>query len=278
MTGIVKEIPVNLIEVGDYNPRKFFDPQYIKELADSIKRDGQWNPIIVNQNSQGYDLIAGECRLRAVKSLEHDKIMARILNIDDDEARLLALKTNVLRRDMNPIEEGDGIKKLIERDWSVKEISKNLNKSQPWVYYRLNLFENGTEGIKNAVIKKIIPLMHAVKISEISEGLQGPATEKAIKERLNLKETSGLVNLLRDARTEKEIQQAFTTSRGKLSAFANRNLNLTSPIEGEEIEDNSKDQISIVECICGVKYIFDWDKQQLVKVHSPKAVNLLNHL
>ena len=270
MSGIVKEIPVNLIEVGEYNPRKFFDTQHIKELADSIKRDGQWNPIIVKQNSHGYDLIAGECRLKAVKRLEHENIMARILNIDDEEARLLALKTNVLRRDMNPIEEGDGIKKLIEIGWSIKEISKNLNKSQPWVYCRLNLFENGTEGVKNAVIGRIIPLMHAVKISEVSEGLQGPAAEKVIKERLNLRETLGLVNLLRAARTEKEIQQAFTTSRGKLSAYAHRNINLKSPREEEEIEDNSKDQISIVECFCGVKYIVDWDKQQLVKSYSPK--------
>jgi len=265
MTGIVKEIPVNLIEVGDYNPRTFFDPKYIKELADSIKRDGQWNPIIVKQNSQGYDLIAGECRLRAVKSLKRKNIMVRILNIDDEEACLLALKTNVLRRDMNPIEEGDGIKKLIERDWSVKEISKNLNKSQPWVYYRLKLFENGTEGVKNAVIGKIISLMHAVKISEISEGLQGPAAEKVIKERLNFKETSGLVNLLKDARTEKEIQQAFTTSRGKLSTFANRPSNLISPIDEDKTKYDFNDKISTIECPCGTKYFVDWDKKQLVR-------------
>lgn len=265
MIDIVKEIPVNLIEVGDYNPRKFFDPQHIIELADSIKRDGQWNPIIVKQNTSGYDLISGECRLRAVKRLKHEKIMTRIIDIDDDEAHLLALKTNVLRRDMNPIEEGDGIKKLIERDWSVKEISKKLNKSQPWVYYRLKLFENGTEGVKNAVIEKMIPLMHAVKISEVSEGLQGPAAEKVIKERLNLKETSGLVNLLRDARTEKEIRQAFTTSRGKLSTFSNRNLNLISLIDEDKTKDGFNDKISTIECTCGTKYFVDWDKRQLVR-------------
>jgi len=265
MEGIVKEIPVNLIEVGDYNPRKFFDPKYIKELADSIKRDGQWNPIIVKQNFQGYDLIAGECRLRAVKRLEREKIMARILNIDDEEACLLALKTNVLRRDMNPIEEGDGIKKLIERGWSIKEISKNLNKSQPWVYCRLNLFENGTEGVKNAVIEKIIPLMHAVKISEISEGLQGPAIEKVIKERLSLKEASGLVNLLKHAKTDKEIQKAFNTSRGILAKFANRNPDLMSQREENGTKDNFEEKVSTIDCTCGTKYFIDWDKKQLVR-------------
>jgi len=269
MSGIVKEIPVNLIEVGDYNPRKLFDPQHIKELADSIKRDGQWNPIIVKQNSQGYDLIAGECRLRAVKRLERDKIMARIINIDDKEACLLALKTNVLRRDMNPIEEGDGIKRLIEMGWSVKEISKNLNKSQPWVYCRLNLFENGTEGIKNAVIERVIPLMHAVKISEVSDGLQGPSAEKVIKERLSIKETSGLVNLLREARTAKEIQEAFNTSRGKLAKFANRHPNLISPREWDGLKDDFEDKVSTIECICGTKYFVDWDKRQLVRsIHN----------
>lgn len=261
----MKEIPINRIEVGDYNPRKFFDSQYIKELADSIKRDGQWNPIIVKQNSHGYDLIAGECRLRAVKRLEHEKIMARILNINDEEAQLLALKTNVLRRDMNPIEEGDGIKKLIEIDWSVKKISKNLNKSQPWVYCRLKLFEKGAEGVKNAVIKKIIPLMHAVKISEISEGLQGPAVEKVIKERLSLKEVSGLVNLLKHARTDKEIQKAFNTSKGRLAKFANRTSNLISQREENGTNDNFEEKVSTIGCICGTKYFIDWDKRELVR-------------
>ena len=93
----IRDVAVDLVVKGGLNPRRRFDSEHIKELAGSIKRDGLWNPIIVRECSDGkYDLIAGECRLRAVKRIGLVNIRARILRIDDEEAKLLALKTNVM--------------------------------------------------------------------------------------------------------------------------------------------------------------------------------------
>ena len=76
----IKEIPIDMIETGRFNPRKTFSSEHIQQLSASIKRDGQWNPIIVRSNGNGkYDLLAGECRLRAIKKLKFSTIKARII-------------------------------------------------------------------------------------------------------------------------------------------------------------------------------------------------------
>ena len=85
----IRDIAVDLVVAGGLNLRKNFDSEHIRELAGSIKRDGLWNPIIVRGRSDGkYELIAGECRLRAVKRIGLVNIRARILRIDDEEAKL----------------------------------------------------------------------------------------------------------------------------------------------------------------------------------------------
>lgn len=258
MNEIVTEIPVDLIIVGDFNPRKFFDSGHIRELAGSIKRDGQWNPIIVKKNTKGYDLIAGECRLRATQKLGYNSIKARILDIDDEEAYLLALKTNVLRRDMNAIEEGFGIKKLIDKGWSVDRVAKELNKSKSWVYFREKLFRNASDGLKNAIIQQIIPLTYAVEISELPEGLQGPVVEKTIRHRLNFKEVDFLVDILKGARTPEEIESILTAPREKILKWL---ISGNPPIRGLEELDTD---FSITECDCGAKFMVDWKSHKMV--------------
>ena len=267
MAVIVKEIPINLIEVKEFNPRKTFDLQYIIELAESIKRDGQWNPIIVKPNSIGYDLIAGECRLRAHKKLGYKTIKARILNIDDNEAYLLALKTNLMRRDMNPIEEGYGIQKLIDIGWSIDKIAKELNKSRSWVYLRAKLLEKASEGLQNALITQTIPFSYAIKISELSEGLQGPTVDKVVRDRLNFKEVNILVDLLKAARTPEELESLFTASREKII----KGGLLGNKLFKKEDTDNG---INIIKCSCGTEFIVDWTSNNIISEKHYKNGNV----
>lgn len=272
MNEIVTEISVDLINIGDFNPRKFFDSGHIRELAGSIKRDGQWNPIIVKKNSIGYDLIAGECRLRATQKLGYGTIKARILDIDDEEAYLLALKTNVLRRDMNPIEEGSGIKKLIEKGWSKEKIAKELNKSSSWVYSREKLFRNASDGLKNAIIQQIIPLTYAIEISELPEGLQGPVVEKTIRHRLNFKEVDFLVDLLKGAKTPEELESILTAPREKIMKWL---ISGNPPFKGLENPDTD---FSITECGCGAKFIVDWNSHKMVSEENYNGGRIISKI
>lgn len=249
----IRDVAVDLVVKGGLNPRRRFDSEHIKELAGSIKRDGLWNPIIVRECSDGkYDLIAGECRLRAVKRIGLVNIRARILRIDDEEAKLLALKTNVMRRDLNPVEEGQGIRKLVDIGWSLKKIAKNLNKSLTWVYTRLKLAENGSEGLQNAVLTEQITFTSAVKISELPEGLQGPVVSKAIKERLNSKEIEKLVDLLKMAEQYSDIELLL---KKPMEGFFN-----SAPygLMSKKHNNGNNGGITSIRCNCGINYIIDW--------------------
>lgn len=270
MNEPIKEIPIDSIITIGFNPRKTFDSEHIKELADSIRRDGQWNPIIVKHRSDQYELIAGECRLRASKKLGLTKIKARVLNIDDDEARLLALKTNLMRHDLNPVEEAYGIKKLIDMGWSLKKVTKELNKSTTWVFYRLKLARKSTEGLQNSVIRKIIPLTYAIKICELSEGLQGPMVEKTVRDRLIFKEVNFIVDLLKENRTPEELESIFKAPRERIIKWASGR----NPFSGtKDAEDKA---VSIIECSCGTKFIVDWTSKKIISEQNHRKESLFD--
>lgn len=255
----IRDIAVDRVVKGNFNPRRNFDPKHIRELAGSIKRDGLWNPIIVNERSDGkYDLIAGECRLRAVKRIGLVNIRANVLRIDDEEAKLLALKTNVMRRDLNPIEEAQGIKRLVDIGWSLKKIARELDKSLSWVYTRLRLAENASEGLQNAVLTEQVTFSSAVKISELPEGLQGPVASKAINERLNLKEIEKLVDLLKVAKQNSDIEFLLKTP---MKGFFN-----PAPYGAMSKRHNNGENRNMtrIECNCGIDYIVDWVNGRIV--------------
>lgn len=254
----VKTISIEDIVISDLNPRENFDPKYINSLAKSIKRDGLWNPIIVRKKIEGYHLISGECRIRAFKKLKRRKIKSIILEVDDDEAKLLAVKTNIMRMDMNPIEEGNGLLKLVESGWDVDLIAKEINKSKSWVYSRLRLAKESSDGLKKAIINNNIPFSYSIKIIELNEGLQGPVIEKIIKDRLNHNEVIILVDLLKNNDNLDEIAKILKSSWDELflkEQFKRLMLNRTN---------NNGDDISIIDCKCNVKYIVDWDKHKII--------------
>jgi len=254
----IRDISVDFIIKGDFNPRKNFDSEHIRQLAGSIRRDGLWNPIILRERHDGkYDLIAGECRLRAVKRIGRTKIRARVLRINDEEAKLLALKTNVMRRDLNPIEEAQGIKKLADMEWSAKKIAKHLNKSLTWVYTRMQLIENASEGLQNAVLTEQLPLTSAVKRSELPEALQGPVASKAIQERLNTKEIAKLVDLLKMARNDSNIEFFLRTPMKDL-------FNPGHYLGASRAGSRNNGDMTSVECDCGIRYLINWGKGQVV--------------
>ena len=99
------KIPVDEIRPNPYQPRKVFDDEALKELSSSIKQHGVFTPILVKKSIQGYDLIAGERRLRASKLAGLQDIPAIIVDFDDQEMMEIALLENIQREDLNVIEE-----------------------------------------------------------------------------------------------------------------------------------------------------------------------------
>ena len=110
------EIDVTKIKPSPYQPRKTFDKDNLKSLVESIKEQGVIQPILVrNTKDKKYELIAGERRLRAVKILGYKKIPSIIKDISNESAAIFALLENVQREDLNPVEEAQGLEKLIKK-------------------------------------------------------------------------------------------------------------------------------------------------------------------
>jgi ParB family chromosome partitioning protein len=259
------DISVEEVVPGGYNPRKTFDSEYITELAKSLQRDGQWDPIIVRKRNEGiYELIAGECRLRAAKIAGLKTLRARILEIDDSEALLLALKTNVVRHNLNPVEEANALKELLRITKDLNEVMRRLSKSRTWTLNRIKLAENATDGVKNTVLTGELGLISAIKIAELKEGLQGPVASKAIRERLNNVEVEKFVTLFKKAGSDDEIEFLLQTPvKDYMRAHPYGG-------KGHSTSYSEKRKPTLMRCECGAVYIVDWDGCRIV---SEKVVN-----
>lgn len=130
----LRDIPLAEIKPNHYQPRKEFSADELKELADSIRTAGLLQPIAVRSVGDGYELVAGERRLRAVKSLGWPTIPAIVRDYDDRTMLTLALIENLQRADLNPIEEAEGYARLAsEFDLTQNEIADLVGKDRSTV-------------------------------------------------------------------------------------------------------------------------------------------------
>ncbi|MEP5980861.1 MAG: ParB/RepB/Spo0J family partition protein, partial [Marinobacter alexandrii] len=111
--GELREVPIDLIQRGRFQPRRDMDPAALQELADSIRQQGVMQPVVVRPIAEGrYELIAGERRWRATQMAELDSIPAIIRDVPDDAAIAMALIENIQRENLNPIEEAFALQRL----------------------------------------------------------------------------------------------------------------------------------------------------------------------
>lgn len=134
-------------------PRKSFDDDSLKELANSIKADGVIQPIVVRKVDDRYEIIAGERRFRASKLAGLEKVPVVVKNVTDRKARELALVENIQREDLNPIEEAISLKTLMEEyKLTQQELSDIIGKSRSYIANNLRLL-NLSDHIKENLIR-----------------------------------------------------------------------------------------------------------------------------
>lgn len=134
-------IELSKIDEGRFIIREKINQDHVKQLAQSLLKDGQWNPIIVRPKEGGrYELVAGHYRFRAAKEAGLKEIEANIRDLTDEEADLLSLKTNLIRLDMSVREEGRVLSKMMERyGLSQAELARRLDVSTSWIRRRLRV-------------------------------------------------------------------------------------------------------------------------------------------
>ncbi len=209
--GISNEIPVDKLVPNPYQPRKSFDDEELEGLAQSIKENGVFTPILVRQNQAGdYYIVAGERRTRASRLAGLKTIPAVIADLSDDEMQRIALIENVQREDLNPIEVAKSLKQMID-DQKLKqeEVAKIIGKSRSYVANALGLLKLD-EKIINGVLSGKISYGHARPLITLSKLYAKDIYSKIISQNLSVRETEGYANAakLREARANKKPTKA----------------------------------------------------------------------
>lgn len=182
------KIKINDVKIPWYAPREEADDEFIKDLMRSLKESGLWNPIMVRLNeNKEYELIAGLQRLTASKRLGWEEIEANIFDVSEEKAALLAVETNLVRKDLKEIEEGRAIKEMMDKlDLNQMQIANKLGRSQSWVNNRLSLALNLIEPVRKMIIKNLITPSQAIYISKVNQKEQVKFTESIIERQKEL--------------------------------------------------------------------------------------------
>ncbi len=165
----IKEIPLSEIRSNPYQPRKTFNDEALRELAESIKNYGVFQPIIVKKSIKGYDLIAGERRVRASKLAGLEKIPAIIKDFSDELMREIALLENLQRENLTAIELAWAYKGIIDSlHITQDELALKLGKSRSSITNILGLLNLPTS-VQNMVLDGKLSMGHARELSKLDD-------------------------------------------------------------------------------------------------------------
>ncbi len=178
----LKHLPIDSLVRGEYQPRDFFEPKALQELADSIKAQGLIEPIVVRPlTSSTYEIIAGERRWRAAQLASIDALPCLINNYSDEQAIAVTLIENIQREDLNIIEEANGYNRLIKEFlFQHEDVGKMVGKSRSYITNTLRLLSLD-EKLKQALINKQISMGHAKMLVGLTKPLQLEFLNKIIK-------------------------------------------------------------------------------------------------
>ena len=188
---------VTQIQAGKYQPRTRMDDGSLSELAASIKTQGIMQPVLVRpiagQGSIGYEIIAGERRFRAAQLAGLDEIPVLVREVDDQNAAAMALIENIQREDLNPLEEAQGIARLIsEFDFTHEQAANAVGRSRSAVSNLLRLV-NLASPVQTMLMAGDIDMGHARALLAVDNASQIALANQVIAKRLSVRETEKLV-------------------------------------------------------------------------------------
>lgn len=202
-----KLVNITKVEPNREQPRKNFDEDALDELAESIKQFGLLQPILVQDKSTYYEIIAGERRWRAAKKAGLKEIPVIIKNLTEQEIVEISLIENIQREDLNPIEEAQAYKRLLtEFNLKQDEVAERVSKSRTAVTNSMRLLKL-CDDVQKMVIDNMISTGHARALISIEdEKQQYEIAKKIYEEKLNVRDVEKLVkNLNKPVKIKKTI-------------------------------------------------------------------------
>jgi len=189
-------LPISKVEANAAQPRKYFDEIALQELAESISQHGILQPLTVRKLPSGYyQIIAGERRWRAARQAGLQEVPCRIMEADDRLVTEIALIENLQREDLNPLEEAEGYKTLMEEfDLTQEDAAARVGKSRPAVANALRLLALGKE-IKEFLEQGVLSAGHARALLKVKdEDAQLALARKIIQEGLSVRKAETLAD------------------------------------------------------------------------------------
>lgn len=200
LAGTPMELVLSAIRPGAYQPRTAMDEQALNELADSIRSQGVMQPILVrplqgktSRSRQKYEIIAGERRFRAARIAGLKTIPVWIKTVEDQDAAIMALIENLQREDLNPLEEAQGVKRLLDDfDFTHEQAAQAIGRSRSATTNILRLL-NLTQAVQTMLLAGDIDMGHARALLVIEPADQILLANQVIARRLNVRQTEKLV-------------------------------------------------------------------------------------
>jgi len=201
----LRELPLDVISPGPYQPRSIFDADRLEELAESIRHQGIIQPVIVRLcGDKQYELIAGERRWRAAQMAGIEKIPAIVRDVPDEIAIAMSLVENIQRENLNPIEEATALRQLVDEfQLTHQEAGDAVGRSRSAVSNLLRLLEL-SEDVRELVHARHLEMGHARTLLTLVPALQAKAAREVVSKELSVRETEKLVRRLKNPPQHKQ--------------------------------------------------------------------------
>lgn len=198
-------LDINQVRTNPYQPRRHFDEDKLNELSLSIQTHGLFTPILVREVKNGFELVAGERRLRASKLANLSEISAIVVEFDDEAMMEIALLENVQREDLNVIEEANGYKLLIERlNLTQDQVANRMSKSRSHITNLLRLLRL-PESVQHLVSEGKLTMGHVRPLITIDDDKEiERISQEIIDKNLSVRDTEKLLKDEKKEPTEKK--------------------------------------------------------------------------
>ncbi len=208
------ECDIDLIQPNRFQPRSHFDAEELAQLSDSIRTQGVLQPILVRKLEMGYELVAGERRLRAAKMAGLDKVPVVVKDVSNAEMLEIAIVENIQRQNLNPMEEAEAYHRLImEFGLTQEQASVRVGKSRSAVANFLRLRQL-PDAIKESIVDGRLSMGHARALLGAENQTQQNAAWRAIvRKSLSVRQTEDLIKRLRNAAEVVERKKNGTQER-----------------------------------------------------------------
>ena len=203
--GELREIPLDLIQRGRYQPRRDMDPAALQELADSIRQQGVMQPVVVRSVTEGrYELIAGERRWRAAQLAGLERIPAIIREVPDEAAVAMALIENIQRENLNPVEEAFALQRLQDEfGLTQAQVAEAVGKSRTTITNLLRLI-GLTEEVRTMLEHGDLEMGHGRAMLTLPPEQQVQVANQVVAKSLSVRQTEALVRRLQQEKAQPE--------------------------------------------------------------------------